>query len=97
MKDYIEREAALAVIRRLRGPARSPAQNIMIQTADAQMRRIPAANVASVKLGKWENAGGDQWSCTACGWIVNTEGSWEKPDAKFCEECGAKMEASKND
>ena len=41
---------------------------------------------------KWRHLLGDEWCCTHCGYVISTEGSWEKPTAKFCEECGAKME-----
>lgn len=42
--------------------------------------------------GKWIHLGGDEWCCNHCGFVISTEGSWEKPNKKFCEECGAKME-----
>lgn len=45
----------------------------------------------AVKHGKWEHLGGDEWCCSACGNVITTEGSWEKPTKKYCEECGAKM------
>ena len=42
--------------------------------------------------GKWIHLGGDEWCCNHCCFVISTEGSWEKPNKKFCEECGAKME-----
>ena len=44
-----------------------------------------------VKSGEWAHLGGDEWCCTNCGNVIFTEGSWEKPTQKFCDECGAKM------
>ena len=44
--------------------------------------------------GRWEHLGGDEWCCSNCGHVIFTEGSWEEPDAKFCEECGADMRES---
>lgn len=41
--------------------------------------------------GRWEHLGGDEWCCTNCGHVISTEGNWEKPAAKFCEDCGADM------
>lgn len=41
--------------------------------------------------GRWAHLFGDEWCCTNCGFVISTEGSWEKPEKKFCEECGAKM------
>lgn len=48
-------------------------------------------NVRPVVRGEWKNIGGDEWVCTACGFVISTEGSWEKPEKKFCEDCGADM------
>lgn len=52
----------------------------------------PAADVQEVRHGKWAHLGGDEWSCSCCGFVKHTEGSWEKPDEKYCEDCGAKMD-----
>lgn len=41
--------------------------------------------------GEWAHIGGDEWCCSNCGHVISTEGSWEKPEKKFCEECGADM------
>lgn len=43
------------------------------------------------RRGEWAHLGGDEWCCTACGEVITTEGSWEKPKKKFCYECGADM------
>lgn len=51
-----------------------------------------AADVAPVVYGRWVHLGGDEWCCSACGFVISTEGSWEKPDKKYCENCGAKMD-----
>ena len=42
--------------------------------------------------GRWEHLGGDEWCCSACGFVITTEGSWDKPTKKYCEDCGAKMD-----
>lgn len=57
----------------------------------------PAADVAPVKHGHWSHLGGDEFCCTNCGHIVTTEGSWESPNKKYCESCGAKMDGGKGD
>ncbi len=41
--------------------------------------------------GEWRHICGDEWCCTECGHVISTDGSWEKPTGKFCEECGADM------
>lgn len=55
----------------------------------------PTADVVEVVHGEWSHLGGDEWCCTNCGEVIHTEGSWEKPEKKFCHECGAKMDGKK--
>lgn len=50
---------------------------------------------ASVVHGRWGHLGGDEWCCSACGFVITTEGSWEKPTKKYCEDCGAKMDGER--
>lgn len=54
--------------------------------------KCPTIDVAPVARGQWMHLGGDEWFCSACGFVISTEGSWEKPTKKYCEDCGAKME-----
>lgn len=54
--------------------------------------KAPAADVAPVVHGRWIHLGGDEWRCSACGFVITTEGSWDKPTKKYCEDCGAKMD-----
>lgn len=49
----------------------------------------------AVRHGEWSHLGGDEWCCTVCGEVIHTEGSWEKPTKKYCNECGAKMDGGK--
>lgn len=56
----------------------------------SEMEEIPSAE----RRGRWEHLGGDEWFCTACAHVITTEGSWERPWQKYCEECGARMEVS---
>lgn len=55
------------------------------------------ADVAPVVRGRWAHLGGDEWCCSACGFVITTEGSWDKPTKKYCEDCGAKMAGGDND
>lgn len=50
------------------------------------------SDVAPVVYGRWAHLGGDEWCCSACGFVITTEGSWDKPTKKYCEDCGAKMD-----
>lgn len=63
------------------------AAKVLREVSDA-----PAADVAPVVHGRWVHLGGDEWCCSACGFVISTEGSWEKPTKKYCEDCGAKMD-----
>lgn len=58
---------------------------------------LPAVDVAPVVHGRWAHLGGDEWCCSACGFIITTEGSWDKPTKKYCEDCGAKMDGGADD
>lgn len=51
-----------------------------------------AADVAPVIHAHWAHLGGDEWCCSACGFVITTEGSWDKPIKKYCEDCGARMD-----
>ena len=54
--------------------------------------KCPTIDVVPAVYGRWVHLGGDEWCCSACGFIISTEGSWEKPTQKYCEDCGAKIE-----
>ena len=53
---------------------------------------MPSADVAPVVHTRWAHLGGDEWCCPVCGFVITTEGSWDKPTKKYCEDCGAKMD-----
>lgn len=61
------------------------------------IRGVPAVDVAPVVHGQWGHLGGDEWCCSACGFVITTEGSWDKPTKKYCEDCGARMDGADND
>lgn len=94
MDEYIKRETALALVRP-DAPEDEKAA-VTIATAKKLVRYIvhhtPAADVAPVVHAHWGHLGGDEWLCTACGFVITTEGSWDKPTKKYCEDCGARMD-----
>lgn len=92
MAEYIERAAAVKSVLRMRRPENSVAQNRMLSMIQMDMLKLPAADVAPVVHGRWVHLGGDEWCCSACGFVITTEGSWDKPTKKYCEDCGAKMD-----
>lgn len=57
-----------------------------------EVNSVRPADVAPVVHGQWANLGGDEWYCPVCGFVITTEGSWDKPTKKYCEDCGAKMD-----
>lgn len=74
MAEYIEREAAIKAVLRMRRPENSVAQNRMLSIIQMDMLKLPAADVAPVVHGRWEHLGGDEWCCSACGFVITTEG-----------------------
>ena len=95
MAEYIKREAALEIceteyqkrLRMLDYCGDTVAWNI-----GSEIKALPAADVAPVVHGRWAHLGGDEWCCSACGFVITTEGSWDKPTKKYCEDCGARMD-----
>lgn len=74
-------------------------QKILYLLAAKVLREVsdaPSADVAPVVHGRWAHLGGDEWCCSVCGFVITTEGSWDKPTKKYCEDCGAKMDGGGN-
>jgi hypothetical protein len=57
----------------------------------------PTVDAMPVVHGRWGHLGGDEWCCSVCGFVITTEGSWDKPAKKYCEDCGAKMDGERKD
>ena len=94
MTDYISREDALGSIcidcsaqRDCRPDERC---------ADYErIKNIPAADVQEVKRGKW--IGGELGHCSRCGHEGCASDIWNTGDIRYCPNCGARMEASRED
>lgn len=83
MDEYIKRKTVIDLItRRYENP----------EICTQEINSIPAADVAPVVRTRWAHLGGDEWCCPVCGFVITTEGSWDKPTKKYCEDCGAKMD-----
>lgn len=89
MAEYIERSAAIEAAKHAWAKGLEPSQY--------NIEALPAADVAQVVRGRWEHLGGDEWCCSACGFVITTEGSWDKPTKKYCEDCGAMMDGGRKD
>ena len=85
MTEYVEREKVLSKAAPVEG-----CFSDMISAYDVIM--LPAADVAPVVHSRWAHFGGDEWGCPVCGFVITTEGSWDKPTKKYCENCGTKMD-----
>lgn len=63
---------------------------------------IPTVDFCSEKHGTWVHLGGDEWSCSRCGFVISTESSREHPMSEglcndYCCHCGAKMSRKDGD
>ena len=93
MAEYIDREALIAEFDRLGLGKHSLVERVFSDGVRAIIAGIPAADVAPVVHGRWEqNADGD-WYCTNCNEVVaicesGRERTYRKP---YCPNCGAKM------
>ena len=88
MAEYIRREDVIEWFM----PYAHAGESIDADVVISDIKGMKAANVAPVVLGRWVHLGGDEWCCSACGFVITTEGSWDKPTKKYCEDCGAKMD-----
>ena len=76
MDKYIEREAAMHIA--FKSPFFSDA--LM-----EEMKAIPAADVATVRHGRWKRYGKNLGECSECGEVVSVRNN-------YCPNCGAKMD-----
>ena len=95
MAEYIEREVLRKILENWRDAHADVDDEQgcglledVIWEVDAQ----PVAHVASVVYSRRAHISGDEWCCTACGFVITTEGSWDRPVKKYCPNCGAKMD-----
>ena len=85
MDEYIKRESVIDLItRRYENP----------EICTQEINSIPAADVAPVVHGRWEQDADGDWYCTNCDEVVaicesGRERTYRKP---YCPNCGAKMD-----
>lgn len=103
MADYIRREDALFALRKAeRGGSMTALTRL--ERAYAEIREMPAADVAEVVNGEWLRAD-DDWNslttiqCSLCGeeWCFETDDDVSLLNYKYCPNCGAKMDGGCED
>ena len=90
--DTISRQATISFIENV--PYIKDHQNVG-DLIKEWLEQIPAAQPKQ-KTGRWEHDGGhfaNRWICSQCGYKFY----FEKSEAKYCPNCGAKMESDNND
>ena len=103
MADYIRREDALFALRKAeRGGSMTALTRL--ERAYAEIREMPAADVAEVVHGEWLRSD-DDWNslttiqCSRCGeeWCFETDDDVSLLNYKHCPNCGAKMDGGNDD
>ena len=93
MADYIRREDALFALRKAeRGGSMTALTRL--ERAYAEIREMPAADVAEVGHARWERVRSN-WYCTGCnkGYRI-TKGAPMASGFSYCPNCGAKMDGA---
>ena len=98
--DYIRREDALFALRKAeRGGSMTALTRL--ERAYAEIREMPAADVAEVVHGEWQGEGDgyadgalvyDVWNCSNCGYCIDDGTDDPECLPKYCPHCGAKMD-----
>lgn len=83
-KEYIERWRAVDAV--LDVYCDTPDIDLSCEKFEAAILKIPAADVAPVRRGRWIEGDGIQ-ICSECG----EEHEWEDYRAPYCDTCGARM------
>ena len=103
MAEYIERSAAVKAVLRERSPANSVAQNRKLSIIQRDLLTMPAADVAPVVHGRWDDSGRYTFPggstavrCTNCGCAL-TVSEYHLNNWNYCPVCGAKMDRGDND
>nr|DAO98808.1 MAG TPA: DNA-directed RNA polymerase [Caudoviricetes sp.] len=107
MAKYIDSGAfQAALVRKQCGPANqryTDGWNDCLLRVKSMVSKAPAANVAPVVLGRWDDSGrytfpggGTAVRCTECGCAL-TVSEYRLNNWNYCPICGAKMDGGDND
>ena len=89
VKEYIERGHAIDAV--LDVYCDTPDINLSCEKFEAAILKIPAADVAEVRHGRWEKHG-SKWQCTGCKVLMSIDGTPQENLLYYCPNCGAKMD-----
>lgn len=90
MAEYIEREALLEDIQ---AAVENGGMGSMVAGAlKRYVTRVPAADVAQVRHGRWEWDTEDIYRCSNCAEKSHVKEVMGHPEWDFCPNCGAKMD-----
>ena len=94
MDDLISRQAAIDFIKVHSYPVRydrtSIERGMTLTGIEQALNEVPTVQPEQ-KTGRWEHDGGkfaNRWICSQCGYKFY----FEKSEAKYCPNCGARME-----
>ena len=86
MTDYIKREEAMEIVKRTSGDYAS---------AFAELRKLPAADVAPVRHGRWAlNKKYGDYECSECGQGDVKAMDFTNLKMRYCPHCGARMDGA---
>lgn len=104
MADYIRRDDALFALRKAeRGGSMTALTRL--ERAYAEIREMPAADVAEVVHGQWQGEGDgyadgalvyDVWVCSNCGHYIDDGTDDPECLPNYSPVCGAKMDGGSN-
>jgi hypothetical protein len=102
MAECIEREATIKRIKEVYCVGCNSYNGVRcracgIGDAIDMIEDAPTVDAVPVVHTRWAHLVGDEWCCPVCGFVITTEGSWDKPTKKYCEDCGAKMDGGDSD
>lgn len=98
MGEYIDKNAAVGILEAMSRSAECECIKKRLEKAAKRVSAIPAADVAPVRHGRWDDSGRYTFPsgalavrCTNCGCAL-TESEYRLYNWNYCPVCGAKIE-----
>lgn len=103
MAEYIEREALITKFKKMELGEHGLVERLFADGVYAVIAAFPAADVAPVVHGRWDDSGRYTFPsgavavrCTNCGCAL-TESEYRMFNWNYCPVCGAKMDGGTDD